>query len=75
MSLDHSSKRGSIGDPDKAALKNVGLPFWLESHLYREQTARSVRNVTRLYNFEERKESLNLAGEEVGEDVLVLQRD
>ena len=75
MSLDDSSKRGFIGDPDKAALTNVGLPCCLESHLYREQTARSVRNVTRLYNFEEREESLNLAGEEVGEDILLLQRE
>ena len=73
MSLDDIYRHGSIEDPDKAALKNVDLPFWLESQLYREQSARSLGNVTRLYNFEEREQSPSLGGEDVGEDLLVLQ--
>ena len=75
MSLDDISKHGSIDDPDKTAFNNVDLPYWLASQLCREQSVRSSRNVTRLYNFEEREESPNLAGEQVGEGVLVLQKD
>ncbi len=74
MSLDDSFKHSSIEGPDKAAVKNVELPFWFGLQLYREQSARSVGNVTRLYNFEEREEPSNSGGEEVREDMLVLQR-
>ena len=73
-SLDDSFKHGSIEDSDKATVKNVDLPFWFGPQLCREQSARSVGNVTRLYNFEEREEPPNPGGEEVREDMLVLQR-
>ncbi len=73
MSLDDSLMHGSIGLPDKAAVKNMELPFCLGPQLYREQSGRSVGNVTRLYNFEEREESSN-SEDEVREDMLVLQR-
>ena len=74
MSLDDSFKHGSMEGPDRTAVKNVELPFWFELQLCREQSARSVGNVTRLYNFEEREEPSNPENEEVIEDILVLQR-
>ena len=74
MSLDDSFKHGSIRGPDKAAVKNGELPFLFGLQLTREQSARSVGNVTRLYNFEEREEPSDPGGEEVREDMLVLQR-
>ena len=75
MSLDDISKHGTIQDHNKAALNNVDLPYWLASQLCREQSARSFGNVTRLYNFEEREESSNPGGEEVREDMFILQRN